>query len=55
VPRLPRGNAPSSKWNLSSVWVGNLSFVERTDQSATGTGFFFLCSYTWQVWSIFQQ
>ena len=41
VPRLPRGNAPSSKWNLSSVWVGNLSFVERTDQSATGTVFSF--------------
>ena len=30
--RQPRGG---SMWNLSTVWVGNISFIERVDQSVT--------------------
>ena len=34
-PRVWRGGASSSIWNLSTVWVGDVSFVERSDQSVT--------------------
>lgn len=27
---------PSSKYNLSTVWIGNISIVRRDDQSVTG-------------------
>lgn len=32
VPRVLRGGPPSSMFNLSSVWVQNVAFVQRTDQ-----------------------
>lgn len=35
APRAHRGGPPSSQWNLSTVWVGNVSFVERRDQAVT--------------------
>ena len=43
-------------WNLSTVWVGNISFIERLDQSVTCLGCFLsslwcaVSSYGYIVW-----
>lgn len=34
-----RGASVSSMWNLSTVWVGNVSFIEREDKSVTWISF----------------
>ena len=43
-PRHARGpmGGSSSMWNLSTVWVGPVSFVERKDQSVTWNDVFFV-------------
>ena len=43
-PRHARGpmGGSSSMWNLSTVWVGSVSFVERKDQSVTWNDVFFV-------------
>ena len=32
--RTRRGLPPSSRWNLSTIWIANISIVERTDTGA---------------------
>lgn len=32
APVMERGDGSASFWNPSTVWVGNISFIERTDQ-----------------------
>ena len=39
VPGIRQSHG-GSMWNLSTVWVGNISFIERLDQSVTCLGCF---------------
>ena len=34
IPRISRGFAPSSRWNQSTVWISNISIVQRFDTKA---------------------
>ena len=37
-----RGDGTASLWNLSTIWVGNISFIERTDQKVPYSVFYYV-------------
>ena len=49
VPRVLRGGPPSSMFNLSSVWVQNVAFVQRTDQVSQHQTCYVLSSLGWEM------